>query len=177
MTPEGVFVFQDAKHPFTTLLCDQRKSLGHNKSCETFIKIAGQQGSSRVKSGVSGVSPTVLPRLSTTSPPSNHGSKSGKTVGAQHHKYTLRAEEQSCRDTTPSRTRVAPAQSPLRWSTSGAVASDARPRFGAWLDNHLCALGGSAWKATPDRDGSFRPLIEKCSRTCRCVKVRRRNNP
>lgn len=38
-------------------------------------------------------------------------------------------------------------------------------------------LGGSAWKATPDRDGSFRPLIEKCSRTCRCVKVRRRNNP
>ena len=78
---------------------------------------------------------------------------------------------------SPPATRVAPAQSPLRWSTSGALASDARPRFGAWLDNHLFALGGLAWKATPDRDGSFRPLIEMCSRSCRCVKVCRRNRP
>lgn len=37
--------------------------------------------------------------------------------------------------------------------------------------------GGLAWKVTPDRDGSFRPLIEMCSRTCRCVKVCRRNHP
>lgn len=40
-----------------------------------------------------------------------------------------------------------------------------------------CCPGGFAWKATPDRDGSFRPLIEMCSRICRCVKVCRRNSP
>lgn len=27
-----------------------------------------------------------------------------------------------------------------------------------------CCPGGFAWKVTPDRDGSFRPLIEMCSR-------------
>ncbi len=40
------------------------------------------------------------------------------------------------------------------------------------------ALGGSAGgKATLGRDGLFRPLIEMCSRACRCVKVCRRNRP
>lgn len=39
------------------------------------------------------------------------------------------------------------------------------------------ALGGSGGTVTPDRDGSFRPLIEMCSRACRCVKVCRRNRP
>jgi hypothetical protein len=46
------------------------------------------------------------------------------------------------------------------------IASGARQRFGAWLDNHLlpCCPGGFAWKVTPGRGGLFRPLIEMCSR-------------
>lgn len=46
---------------------------------------------------------------------------------------------------------------------SGASASGARRRSGAWLAM-TCCFRGFAWKVTPDRDGSFRPLIEICSR-------------
>ncbi len=57
------------------------------------------------------------------------------------HRHVGAGFDQASSSTTPT-SRSYPTrqrQSPLRWSTSGAVASDARPRFGAWLDNHLCA--------------------------------------
>lgn len=71
---------------------------------------------------------------------------------------------------------VAPAQSPLRWRGLRHPLQALVGGLGRG-STITCCPGGFAWKVTPDRDGSFRPLIEMCSRFCRCVKVCRRNGP